>query len=218
MYCGWSVFVVLCGKNIRYLLELIDNSLILHERDGNEMSAPVTFKNQTLAAQNVGKKNLSELEGLSKFGAYLTKLVLGIGRIFGVMAIDSAGHAPEVNQFKIVGRFADIKQNEIGEFSVADVINAAVMHLAIQAFRATKRKDVGDTRDMSYQLHPIFSPYFVYSYKKGRDFVLGESDIIGIISTPKSTIRSILSRNNRSDQEFMPEQLTLFGGYYDGQR
>ncbi|WP_146208102.1 hypothetical protein [Azospirillum sp. TSH64] len=218
-YCGWPVFVSLSGKNIRYLLELIDHSLLLHLRDGRAISEPVSFKNQTVAAQNVGRKNLSELEGLSTHGGQLTKLLLGLGRVFGVMAADSAGHAPEVNQFKLGRRIwaGEAYGNEVELKRIDDLLASAVMHLACQSFPGTKRKDVGDTREKAYQLHPIFSPYFVYSHKKGRDIVLEVGDIAGLIDAPKSTIRRILGKNNRADQRDIPEQLRLFGGYYDGQ-
>ena len=56
---------------------------------------------QTEAAQYVGKQNLSELEGLSVHGAQLTKLLLGLGRVFQTMASEAAGHTPEVTQFRI---------------------------------------------------------------------------------------------------------------------
>jgi len=55
----------------------------------------VSFADQTIAAQQVGMKNVAELEGLSVQGAQLTKLVLGLGRVFQVLAYRPEGHSPE---------------------------------------------------------------------------------------------------------------------------
>lgn len=209
-FAGWNIYTSLAGKNIRYLLELVDQTLLLCLREGGDLNDAVSPRIQTIAAQNVGKKNLSELEGLSVHGAQLTKLLLGLGRIFGIMANKSAGHAPEINQFKIKK-----SPNSVGE-RVDMLIKAAIMHLAIVSFPGNKLKDESETRDKAFQLHPIFSPYFVFSYKKGRNFMLDDADIVGLIDNPRQTIKKILKNNNRSDDGAIPEQLDLFGGYYNG--
>lgn len=76
-YAGWNTFVTLAGNNIRYLLELVEQSLLRRIREG-EGVGPVSSENQTLAAQQVGRNRLMELEGLSTEGARLTRLVLGL--------------------------------------------------------------------------------------------------------------------------------------------
>src|SRR5262249_55155138 len=40
-YAGWDVFVQLSANNIRYLLELVDQSLIFHLQSGAKLSSPV---------------------------------------------------------------------------------------------------------------------------------------------------------------------------------
>lgn len=212
-FCGFDVYVALASKNIRYFLELVDQSLLFSLREGGSLLKPVSPRVQTAAAQYVGKKNLSELEGLSVHGAQLTKLLLGLGRIFGVMASKSEGHAPEVNQFKLNRRYS--VEEDSASVRVEGLIKAAIMHLALVSFPGNKLKDEGETRDKAFQPHPIFAPYFVFSHKKGVDFKLEDSDIIGLVETPRSTIKKILRANNRDDDEYIPEQLHLFEGYYN---
>ena len=65
-------------RNIRYLLELVVQSLLAHLQSGGNLSASVDPELQTKAAQQVGRKYLSELEGLSVHGARLTKLLLAL--------------------------------------------------------------------------------------------------------------------------------------------
>ncbi len=60
-YCGWDVFTRLASGNIRYLLHLVSESLLRHVERGRDLALPVSFDDQTLAAQEVGRKNLTEL-------------------------------------------------------------------------------------------------------------------------------------------------------------
>jgi hypothetical protein len=211
-YAGWDTFVKLAAHNVRYLIELVDQSLLLHLQNGHTLSQPVGPDIQTLAAQNTGKKNLSELEGLSVHGAKLTKLLLGLGRIFQVMAGDPAGHAPEVNQFYLA------EDETGGEISgdIPPLLNAAVMHLALVRFPGSKLIDEGDTRDYDYMIHPIYSPFFVFSHRKKRKMKITPRQLSGLIAKPKETIRNILAQNNRIFDEDLPDQLRLFEGFYFG--
>ena len=100
-YCGWDTYCHMAAGNIRFLLELVDDALTKHVNSDGEVGDPVSFETQTKAAQSAGNKNLRDLEGLALSGARLTKLLLGLGRIFQVMASEPFGHTPEVNQFNL---------------------------------------------------------------------------------------------------------------------
>lgn len=212
-YSGWKVFVKLAANNIRYLLELVDQSLLLHIREGHELAEPIPPEIQTRAAQNTGKKNLAELEGLHAHGAKLTKLLLSLGRIFEVMASNVLGHTPEANQFYIEAD-TDISDKESKE--VDDLLKAAIMHLALIRESGTKFTDEADTRDYDYMIHPIFSPFFIFSYRKKRKMKITERQFLGLVKTPRETIKKILEQNNRDYEEQLPDQLLLFKGYYFG--
>ena len=212
-YCGWDVFTQLAANNIRYLIELVDQSLLHHLRDAGRLDMPVSPEIQTKAAQAVGKKNVSELEGLSVFGAQLTKLVLGLGRIFQVMAAQPFGHAPEVNQFHISEDENSMLLMDLPD-DVDRLVKSAVMHLALIRFPANKLAEEGETRDYDYMLHPIFSAFFVFSQRRKRKMVLSASELIGLVRDPHQYIPRILARQNRSADEELPEQVLLFGGYY----
>jgi hypothetical protein len=213
-YAGWDVFIQMAASNIRYLLELVDQSLLLHLRNGNKLSASASFKDQTYAAQAVGKKNLSELEGLSVHGAQLTKLLLSLGRVFGQMASEPVGHAPEVNQFHLAEAHETGYSLAENESAVVGILESAVMHLALLRWPGNKLGAEGDTRDYDYTIHPIFSAFFVFSYRKKRKMILSAEDILGLVSTPQRTIPEILRRHNRSEEP-LPEQLGIFKSFYD---
>ncbi len=143
-------------------------------------------------------------------GAQLTKLVLGLGRIFEVMARQLEGHTAEVNQFA----FSDPDKPISIEFE--ELIKSAVMHLALLRTAATKRGDVSDVKSFDYYLHPIFAPFFVFSHRKKRKMRISQEQVLGLVgSTARQTIAAILKENGREEESYLlPEQLLLFGQYY----
>jgi hypothetical protein len=133
-YCGWNVFCHLAAGNIRFLLELVDEALTRQLADNTEASVPVTPDNQTRAAQETGNKNLRELEGLALSGAKLTRLLLGLGRVFQIMAANPIGHTPEVNQFHLSSANGDPEVRR----RVEELLTEGVMHLALKRYRGSK--------------------------------------------------------------------------------
>jgi len=215
-YAGWGVFTQLAAGNIRYVLELVDQCFHAQFNETQALSEPISAEIQTKVAQRVGSMSLAELEGLSVNGAQLTKLLLALGRVFQVMAADPEGHAPEVNQFEIVADEGPA-QDEACAAAVNDLLNSAVMHLALVRFAGNKLGDVGDTKDFDYMIHPIYCPLFVFSYRQKRKMGLRPETVLGLIQRPKQTIRSVLAEHNRSTREDdLPEQLLLFEKFYDG--
>lgn len=212
-YSGWDTFTHLAERNIRYLLELVHQSLLSHVSAGEDPARPVSPDNQTAAATSVGRRNLDELEGLSVEGARLTRLLLSLGRVFGVLASTPEGHTPEVNQFELAG------STEQPDFERAsDLINLAVMHQALVRYRGTKPADSSDTRDFDYMIHPVFAPFFVFSYRRKRKISLTPTDLLALIDDPRDAIRRVLNGQNRVVEIDLPDQLQLFEGYYSAVR
>lgn len=210
-YAGWKTFLLLASSNIRYLLELVDQTLQLHEAQEKNVSghmSPVSYEVQTQAAQSVGRKNLFELEG-SKNGAHLTKLLLGLGRVFEVMALNPEGHAPEQNQFYL--NDTATMPEELHELLVA-----SVMQLALVRSVGNKLSTQNDMRAFDYSMHPIFAPFFVFSHRKKRKICLTADAILGFVHQPRDTIKATLVGQGRENEEPLPTQLRLFEGHYAG--
>ena len=206
-YCGWRVFALLANGNLRYLIELVDASIAMHLGEERSLAERVSPENQTKAAQQVGKKNLGELEGLSIHGAKLSKLLLGLGRVFGIMAEDSIGHAPEVNQFEFTGDVLDSRVDEL--------VDNGVMHLALIRLTGTKGSGL-DTKDYDYAVHPIYAPFFGFSHRRKRKMKITRQAIQLLVDDSKSGINAILSKSDRTASDSLPDQLTLFENYFDG--
>ena len=207
-YAGWRTFTLMAGGNIRYLLELVGQAFQLQKREnGGELGESISPGIQTQAAALVGRKNLTELEGLSVHGAQLTKLLLGLGRVFEVLASEPEGHTPEVTQFSLP------EDAPLGD--AERLISAAVMHLALVRSVANKRTDL-DLKGYDYAIHPIFSAFFVFSYRRKRKIKLTPNQLLALVREPKAGIRQILRQNNREDGDHpLPDQLKLFESYYD---
>ncbi len=207
-YSGWNTYVKLANGNIRYLMDLVYRAYEKHISDGFNLPIPVSHESQTFAAQAVGLKNLTELEGLWKNGAQLTRLLLGFGRIFNVLASEEIKSRPELVQFSI-------SENTSKECD--EIINAAVMNLALIRIPGNKLSDQNTTRDYIYAIHPIFAPYFVFSYRRKRNMNITEKEFLGVINEPKKYIKEILAKSNIKESKIkeLPEQLLLFENYYN---
>jgi hypothetical protein len=211
-YAGWNTFIKLSHGNIRYLMELFYRSYEKHLKDGEPLLNPVSIKNQTLAAQEAGLKNLMELEGLTKNGAQIIKLLLGFGRVFNVLSSEEGRFSPEKNQFSIINQEGLTKECK-------ELLTSAVMHLALIRFPGNKLTDTSHTREYMYTLHPIYAAYFSISFRRKRKLEVTEDDIFGLINTPKVKIKSILDRSNiqldTENTKPLPSQLSIFENFYN---
>lgn len=206
-YAGWNTYLKLANGNIRYLMELVYRAYEKHLNNNSELASPVSFKDQTTAAQDVGMKNLKELEGLWKNGSQLTKLLLGFGRIFNVLITENGKNAPEINQIFIKGNIS----NECNE-----ILSAAVMNIAFIRILGNKLSNKSATREYMYTIHPIYAPYFVFGYRRKRKMEVSEEEFMGVISEPKKYIEKILNKKNIfiDAAKDLPIQLTLFQDFY----
>ena len=209
-YSGWNTYTKLANGNIRYLMELVYKAFEKHLSSDNGLDKPVSPRDQTHAAQDTGLKNLMELEGLWRNGAQLTKLLLGMGRIFQVLASSDNRSAPEKNQF-----FIESSGTTSSEFD--ELIRAAVMHLALIRTPGNKMGDDYNTRDYIYMIHPLYAAYFQYSHRRKRKINISPDDLLGIINNPKLTIPKVLKRSNinNDDPISLPQQMNLFEAYYN---
>ncbi len=206
-YAGWNTYIKLANGNIRYLMELVYRAYEKHLNNSKDLTMVVSFDDQTLAAQEVGLKNLMELEGLWKNGAQLTRLLLGFGRIFNVLASEEGKIRAELNQFSFNGNLSSESE---------EIITAAVMNLALVRVPGNKLSDETSTRDYIYSIHPIFAPYFVFSYRKKRKISITDLELLGVINNPKESIKAFLAKSNINDSEDeLPSQLNLFKEFYN---
>ena len=207
-YCGHKIFARIANRNIRFYMQLVHESIVQHTSERKSLNEPIGYKDQTVAARRVGLNYIRELEGVTARGSYLSKLILGFGRYFQILAANPIGVSPECNQFHL--KITESIPKEEKEKSQELLIDA-VMHLALVRSPGTKLATDSDTHSWDYSPHPIFSPYFNYSTRRKRKIQISDSDLISMSKFPQLTIRRLLGKNRQHlADEDLPEQLNIF--------
>jgi len=185
LYCGFETYVKLASNNIRFLMELIYKTFERHIEEVGVLSQRVSAEVQTEAARQIGEKNLAQLECIEKDGPRIVRLLWGMGRVFELLAKEKEPGTPEVVQFYVEGGVRD-KEME-------DLFSVAVKNLALIRFPGNKL-DGSQTKSYDYCIHPIFAPYFNYSYRKKRKMPLLLLELKGLSETPDKCVESVYRR------------------------
>ena len=211
-YCGHKTFARISNGNIRFYMQLVHECIVQQISEEKELSMPIDCKNQTLAARQVGLNYLRELEGATARGGHLSKLILGLGRLFQILASNPIGGAPECNQFFL----KDSEETKYRQEDISDILTQAVMHLALVRSLGTKLPTEYDIRAWDYSPHPIFSPYFNYSSRRKRKIGITDYELISMSTKPQPTIKRLLghSRQHFADDK-LPNQLSMFDEFFD---
>jgi hypothetical protein len=214
-YAGWSTLCSLASTNTRYLLELVSGILQRHVEEGNSLAGSVSAEIQTDLACEIGLKNLQLLQRETDHAASLVRLVLGLGRVFQVLAANPVGHTPEVTQFALPPSDALGPPGDI-ERRVTVLMNEAVNALAIVRYQGTKLQRPDSVKSFDYALHPIFTPLFSYSYRRKRKIEISEEEFLAFVSEPRWAMTRVLLRQNRDPSDApLPDQLRLFSTFYE---
>jgi hypothetical protein len=206
-YAGWQTYSLLADGNIRYMLQLVHEALSTHIASGKSLNDAVSIDNQTIAASRVGQKILGELDGTSANGAALTKLALGLGRIFQVLASEPFGHTPEVNQFRV-----NRSSNVLDDRALSSLLRDATSQNLLLAFPADKRASVSaETLENDYQMHPIFAPYFVYGHRRKRRMTISGREVLALSNDRTGqAVKQVLYSANGTVPDTLPTQLALY--------
>ena len=208
-YAGWSTYLKLSNGNIRYLMQLVKTALLQYIEIKEDFLTPIPFKVQTEAAIEVGKKNFEMLENLHHRGTDVIKIVLNMGRLFNLLASESEHTAPEIDQFYIQGDITP--END-------ELLRAGVMNLAFIRIPGNKPSSKSDTKDYMYALHPIYAPYFIYSFRRKRKMTITNEDFHGLIESHKSLMKKMMSKEEMTKilgDNDQPKQMDLFSNLSD---
>ena len=180
-YCGFDTYIKLASNNIRYLMQLIYKTFEAH-LDRHGISERVSPELQTKVARMIGEKNLAQLEGECREGSQIVRLLFGLGKIFNHLTRKDCV-AAEVTQIAIEGLEADADMKSL--------INAAVLHLALIRTPGDKLNKY-ETKEYEYNVHPIFSPFFIYSYRRKRKMPMPVEIVRGLSEDPKQYVKRFL--------------------------
>ena len=145
-------------------------------------------------------------------GARLTKLLLGLGRVFGVLAAQPLGRTPEVTQFVLPEEGS--QPSLMSSSDECDrLLESAVMELVLVRQYSTKLTSSLRPRDFEYRLHPVFSPFFDMPAGKKRRMTIQRYELLELADDSRAGIRHILTRLDR-DVTSLPDQMMPFGDFY----
>lgn len=208
-YCGLETFLGLSSGNIRYFLELVHESIKRHDFVEGAASFVVEPRDQTMAARDVGKRRLDQLEGFSIHSIAIKRLVLALGRVFFELARSPEGHTPEVSSFVLSGSEKDKEE-------VTALLMEGVSNLAFEASPRTKATSVAEMKDEEYRLHPIFCPYFEFSHRRKRRTTFDAAVLLGVSTNPREAIRALLADRTITADDDLPQQLDIFSSFFSG--
>lgn len=209
-YAGRRTFQGLASGNIRYFIELIDESLRVaasEVNEGKKWSGFIPQAAQTDAARTVGKRRLDQLEGLSEHGSEIKRLVLAVGKVFFEFARDPIGKSPERSMFVVTGG-AEAREQ------VLSLLREGASNLAFEATPRTKATTQWEIRDDEYRLHPIFAPFFEYSHRRKRRCSFPAETLLEALVTPARAIAALVGHVPTPSEE-LPVQLALFSSFYE---
>lgn len=184
-YCGFETYVKLASCNIRFLMELVHNAYVAHIEDGFRPMESVSATIQTNTAKRIGIQNLTQIESESGDGSRIVRMLMGLGRVFELLAKDKSLGQPEVNQFYVDGLENDAEMLQI--------VNTAVKNLALERTSGSKLSGF-ETKAFEYNVHPIFAPHFSYSYRRKRKMGISLDSLRLMTINPRDAVRQVLNK------------------------
>ena len=159
LYAGFEAFLHLSKYNLRYFLELCNLAVAkVPNRDLNERFS-VPPESQAEAAREASAVFVGEVKGCGDLGGRLHSVTVVLGQIFRMAQERPSQSEPEKTHFTVV-------QGNITSQTNLN-IDEAVKWSVLFEQRETKVKGTR-LESTEYILHPIFSPFFGISYRKGR--------------------------------------------------
>ena len=77
-----------------------------------------------------------------------------------------------------------------------ELLQAGIMNLALIRMPANKQSGRGSVKEFMYSLHPIFAPYFIYSFRRKRKMGLSDAEFLLCVDNPKKAVKDILDKRN----------------------
>lgn len=198
LYSGFDTFIAMSNKNLRHYLILSYKVLEMSELE-DDISDSFSIEIQARAAYEAADQLIREIKTFGEFGEQLRSFVLRLGNIFRTLQSAPSMSEPEQNQFTI----------NSGERALADeemlFISEAQKYAILIEMLETKAKSSISTDITDFQLNPIYSPYFMISYRRKRkvDFSIENFHTLAMGTEDEySELTSSLFRTSEQSDDF----------------
>lgn len=169
LYSGFDTFFSMSNRNLRHFLILSYKVLEMSELE-DEPQDCFSIEIQAQAAYEAADQLIREIKTFGEFGEQLRSFVLRLGNVFKTLQTAPSMSEPEQNQFTINSGARSLSPDETLFISEAQKYAILIEKLE------TKAKSTASTDITDFQLNPIYSPYFMISYRRKRKIELSVED------------------------------------------
>lgn len=159
-YAGFYTFTKLSRGNIRHFLELCNAAVKRWEN--SQEAFIIDIDTQALAVRSASEDILNEAPSYGRMGSRLRAFIYNLGHIFEYSQMRRTQSEPEVNHFSIKGGYSNLDEDDIKFLSEAEKWGVLYKE------KSTKEKDKSNPDSVEWILNPVYSPFFVISYRKKR--------------------------------------------------
>jgi hypothetical protein len=206
-YSGFDVYSALSGKNVRHFLELCKSAFSLLDDSTLTEKFIIDRPLQHIAAKNTSDELVKEITRFTPLGSQLSNFVKALGRIFQLCQDKETQSETEVTHFGIRDDDSPLTEEDDKFFKEAEKWGV------LQAIESTKNKSSASAAIYDYVLNPVYSPFFLISYRKGRKIEIESSTIrqmylLGEAAITKE-VRKKMRLSGLEDSANQPKQATL---------
>lgn len=206
-YSGFDVYSALSGKNVRHFLELCKSAFSLLDDSTLNEKFIIDRHLQHIAAKNTSDELVKEITRFTPLGSQLSNFVKALGRIFQLCQDKETQSETEVTHFGIREDDSPLTEEDDKFFKEAEKWGV------LQAIDSTKNKSSASAAIYDYVLNPVYSPFFLISYRKGRKIEIESSTIrqmylLGEAAITKE-VRKKMRLSGLEDSTAQPKQATL---------
>lgn len=206
-YSGFDVYSALSGKNVRHFLELCKSAFSLLDDSTLTESFIIDRGLQHLAAKSTSEELVKEITRFTPLGSQLSNFVKALGRVFQLCQDKETQSETEVTHFGIKEDDSALTEEDDKFFKEAEKWGV------LQAIESTKNKSSASAAVYDYVLNPVYSPFFLISYRKGRKIEIEASTLRQMYLIGEAAVtpdlRKKLRLSNVDDSLSQPKQATL---------
>lgn len=206
-YSGFDVYSALSGGNVRHFLELCKTAFSLIDDSALSATLMVDRKLQHVAARNTSEELIKEINRFTPLGSQLSNFVKALGRVFQLCQDREAQSETEITHFGIKEESSVLTDEDDRFFKEAEKWGV------LKAIESTKNKSTSSAATFDYVLNPIYSPFFLISYRKGRKIEIEASALRMMYQNGESAVSAELRKQLRltsvDEPSTLPKQAFL---------
>ena len=219
MYFGFDAFIALSSNNVRYFLELCEQTFKIAFLNDYNWENPISPEFQTEAARYVSEYKIVDIARYEPYGRELRLFVQYLGQIFYKLhtAEDNTLGEPEPNHF-------NTKDLSLPE-QTKNLLDSAIMCNVLVEGEPTKRKQsILSPETVDYYLNKIYVPYFGISYRNQRKIQIEVEVLKLLLSGNERLVRTGFRNffNMKPDQPIIIDnpslQLSIFDNAHEETR